>query len=203
MRTFITAAASVFALALAGVSYAQDTVQNSETDFYVQTSGGVPQMCGFEFTIFYNDRSYRQGALESVTGSLAWGETRGGLGLSLKIVGSDFVFSGATPHPTPFSVLQGFVSVDGKSIRPARRFSCEQPTAFCAAYDIDDAATVYKAIVLKQSVTVGFSRQVNGLDITLPLDTAVTPAKSNQFTSYDDCMLKWIERAEKSLKSGQ
>jgi hypothetical protein len=73
-------------------SYAQDAIQSSDTDFFVQTSGGTLVMCGFEFTIVYVDHTYRQGALEAVQGSLAWAEMRPGLGMSLKIVGNDFTF---------------------------------------------------------------------------------------------------------------
>ena len=53
----------ILALAVANPAYTQDTVQSSETKFYVQTAGGVPQVCGVEFTITYSDRSYRQGNL--------------------------------------------------------------------------------------------------------------------------------------------
>jgi hypothetical protein len=53
----------ILAFAVANPAYTQDTVQSSETEFYVQTAGGVPRVCGVEFTITYSDRSYRQGNL--------------------------------------------------------------------------------------------------------------------------------------------
>ena len=62
-RTSTATSAVILALAVANPAYTQDTVQSSETEFYVQTAGGVPQVCGVEFTITYSDRSYRQGNL--------------------------------------------------------------------------------------------------------------------------------------------
>jgi hypothetical protein len=171
MRTTIIAAASVLVLTLSG-SYAQDTIQSSDTDFYVQTSGGTPMGCGFEFTIVYVDHIYRQGALEAVQGSLTWAEMRPGLGMMLKIVGNDFTFPQGAPRPTPFSVRQGFVAVDGESMPPTKVLDCEQSTAFCATYKFADAAKVYGAIVSHQHVTVGFNRQTDSCGAAIHRDVA-------------------------------
>ena len=69
---------------------AQDRIENSETDFYVQTAGGNPTVCGLEFVVVYHDHTYRDGALAGVTGSLGWVEDKGNIGLMLKIVGADY-----------------------------------------------------------------------------------------------------------------
>jgi hypothetical protein len=59
------------ALAAATPVCAQDEPQAGETRFYVQTSGGVPQLCAFGFTIVYTDRTYLSGRLAGITGSLS------------------------------------------------------------------------------------------------------------------------------------
>jgi hypothetical protein len=67
----------------------------------------------------YRDRTYQAGALAGVTGSLSWTEAKGNIGLMLKIIGADFPnASKLDMTPTPFSVVHGFVTVDGKAVAP-------------------------------------------------------------------------------------
>lgn len=134
MRIFV---AAIIYVILAAVSplRAQDRIENSETDFYVQTAGGNPTICGLEFTFVYHDHTYRGGALAGVTGSLGWFENKGNIGLALKIVGSDFPNADKSDlTPKPFKVVQGSVAVDGKPVPPYGSISCEQPTGFCGMY---------------------------------------------------------------------
>jgi len=77
-------------------------VQKSETEFFVQTSGRNPEVCGLDYTIMYIDRTYRHGDLAGVRGSLSWIEGNG-IHAILLITGFDF---NATSVPIPFSVLQ-------------------------------------------------------------------------------------------------
>ena len=139
MRTKICAA-TLLALTVAGPAYAQDDVQKSETEFFVQTSGGDPEVCGLDYTIMYIDRTYRQGDLAGVRGSLSWMEGDGTIHAILIIKGFDF---NATSDPIPFSVFQGFVMIDGKSVLPDHvNNSCaNQPTDFCGAYSFEKTCT--------------------------------------------------------------
>ena len=74
MRAFKVCHAILFALAVVGPAYAQDEMKRSETEFYVQTSGGAAEVCGLDYTIMYVDR---QGNLAGVRGQLAWMERNG------------------------------------------------------------------------------------------------------------------------------
>jgi hypothetical protein len=187
MRTLRLWVATAFALLFSAPVYSQDAIVGAETGFYVQSSAGVPKGCGFEFTFVYRDRTYRQGALAGITGSLTWAEfSDGTIGAALKLVGSDF---DAALTRTAFSVHQGFVVADGKTLIPTRRVDCEQPTAFCGAYSLPNAVAIYKALVEGNGLVIGFSREAKGLDVTLPVDARSTAAaKPNDFQSYNACI---------------
>jgi hypothetical protein len=139
MRALICSAI-LFALAVARPAYAQDEVQKSETEFYVQTSGGTAQACGMEYTIAYIDRN-RNGNAAGVKGSLSWVEANGRFSVGLLIRGFDF---NATMTPIPFSVFQGFVVIDGKSVLPNRPLKGDQPTDFFAGYSIENSMAMVK-----------------------------------------------------------
>ena len=173
---------------------------SSDTDFFVQTSGGTPAICGFEFTLTYLDRLYRQGALASVTGSLNWVEVKGNLGLMFKIVGRDFPNVGkGDMTPEPFPVVHGFIVIDGQPTSPSNTLGCEEPTAFCATYELPTSADIFEALTSRK-IGIGFSRQANGLDVTLPLDVAGAAAKSD-YQAYSQCMMTMVDRAMAKLKN--
>ena len=165
---------------------AQDTVQHSENGFFVQTSGGAP-VCGFNFNIIYRDRTYLNGRLAGVVGSLSWAENNGNLGASLKILGTDL--PDVTRRETavkPVAIFRGFVSIDGKPLHPS--FACGAVDSFCGAYSVPTSVEIYSAIPLRE-ITVSFAREANGLNITLPLDVVGgvrTSAKN--FKDFNDCM---------------
>ena len=166
---------------------AQDTVQHSENGFFVQTSGGAPAVCGFNFNIIYRDRTYLNGRLAGVVGSLSWAENNGNLGASLKILGTDL--PDVTRRETavkPVAIFRGFVSIDGKPLHPS--FACGAVDSFCGAYSVPTSVEIYSAIPLRE-ITVSFAREANGLNITLPLDVVGgvrTSAKN--FKDFNDCM---------------
>lgn len=179
---------------------AQDTVQQSETGFFVQTSGGVPALCGFEFMMLYLDRTYRDGRLAGVTGSLSWSESEGNLGLLLKLVGLDF--SDAAKLDTsakPFPVLQGFVAIDGKAQLPKTTFICEARTNFCGGYGLPTSAEIFSNLS-SGKLSLGFAREANGLDITLPLNARDgVKASPNDFLAFTSCVDALVARAQKNL----
>ena len=116
MRSFKACAAILFALSVVGPACAEDEVQKSETEFFVQTSGGNSEVCGLDYTIMYIDHTYRHGDLAGVRGSLSWMEGNGSINTILIIKG----FNLNATSPIPFPVFQGFVIVDGKSVLPDR-----------------------------------------------------------------------------------
>jgi hypothetical protein len=179
--------------------HAQDKIENGETGFFVQTSGGVPAICGFEFTLIYRDRTYQRGRLSGVTGSLSWAEANGNLVAMLKIIGSDFP-NAANLNMTPkaFPVLKGFVAVDGKAY-PPNPYPCDTPTDFCAAYWSPSSVALYTALMSK-SLTIGFSRERNGLDITLPLDVRGGVTRTpDEYRAFGQCILAVVDRAKSNL----
>ena len=83
MRSFKACAAILFALSVVGPACAEDEVQKSETEFFVQTGGGNSEVCGLDYTIMYIDHTYRHGDLAGVRGSLSWMEGNGSINNNL------------------------------------------------------------------------------------------------------------------------
>ena len=187
MRRLFLLILAIAAVGADGTLHAQDTVQHSENGFFVQTSGGAPAVCGFNFNIIYRDRTYLNGRLAGVVGSLSWAENNGNLGASLKILGTDL--PDVTRRETavkPVAIFRGFVSIDGKPLHPS--FACGAVDSFCGAYSVPTSVEIYSAIPLRE-ITVSFAREANGLNITLPLDVVGgvrTSAKN--FKDFNDCM---------------
>lgn len=196
MRTKICAA-TLLALTVAGPAYAQDPdVQQSEADFYVQTSGGAAAVCGMEYSIMYIDRTYPHRDLVGVSGSLSWTELDSSIHAILIIKGVDF---NATRVPIPFSVFQGFVMIDGKSVLPDRVVgnSCAgQPTDFCGAYFSEKTFALLDALAQKKRLAIGFNRQANGgFDTTLPLKIELS-SNPQSTLDFSDCMSTLVDRAQ-------
>jgi hypothetical protein len=201
MRTLFASAAILLAIGVTNSLSAQDALVASDTDFLVQTSGGMPAFCVFEFTLAYRDRLYRQGAVAGVTGTLNWMEAKGNLGLMLKIVGRDFPNAGTADWtPEPFPVVHGFIVIDGQPTPPLHTLGCEEPTAFCATYELPTSADIFHALTAGK-IGIGFSRKANGLDVTLPLDVATAASKTAEYQAYNQCMATMADRVMAKLKN--
>ena len=201
MRSLVPGVAIILALGATNSLNAQDALIKSDTDFFVQTSGGTPAICGFEFTLLYSDRMYHQGAWAGVTGSLNWAEKKGNLGLMLKIVGRDFPNADkGDMSPQPFPVVHGFVVIDGQPTLPSIALDCEETTAFCAGYELPASADIYRALTVGK-IGIGFSEQANGLDVTLPLDVASAASKAADFQAYNSCIITMVDRAKAKLNN--
>ena len=195
MRVFRIGAAVFFALASS--AHAQETVKQSEIEFYVQSSGGVAQSCGMEFTILYTDRTYRNGDPAAVKGSLAWVEGNGNFAVALIIKAYDI---NATMTPIPFPVYQGFVITEGKSILPSVTTKCDQPTDFCGLYSFQNTMAITDAVIGKKRLTIGFNREAKGgIDTTLPIKI-VPSANFERFLNFSDCMITLADRAKANAK---
>ena len=162
---------------------AQGRLEKLETTFFVQRSSGEPAICGFEFTQSYRDRIYRQGAIVAVTDTLSWFETRGDIGVILKVFGSDFPQADTRNEAETFSRWQTFLIVD-KTPYPVDAYPCERPTGFCGSYRIPTSMAVFNAFGAAK-LSIGFSRRGGIFDIVLPLDTRPDAATNPQdLTSF-------------------
>ena len=179
---------------------AQGRLEKLETTFFVQRSSGGPAICGFEFTQSYRDRIYRQGAIVAVTDTLSWFETRGDIGVILKVFGSDFPRAdNLEMTPKPFPVGKTFLIVD-KTPYPVDACPCERPTGFCGSYRIPTSVAVFNAFGAAK-LSIGFSRRGGIFDIVLPLDTRPDAATNPQdHTSFLRCISAIVARARANLK---
>jgi hypothetical protein len=119
-------------------------------------------------------------------------ESKGNVGVLLKIIGVDFSKSA---EPVPFQVFDGLVLVDGKPLLPHTSFPCQQSTGYCGSLSPQNTLEIYRALVPPRPVAIAFSRQPKGLDITLPLDIPQETLNSRQFDQFNDCMKALIQRA--------
>jgi hypothetical protein len=181
-----------------GPTNAQDTIEKSETTFYVQTAGGIPRVCGIEFALLYKDRTYKQGATSAITGTVAWsGAVPGNIGVILKINGSDF------PNATKgdwsaqaFSVPHGFVLGKRTAYPVHKSAPCEELHSFCGFYYLPTSVQILEYLY-SNALSLGFSREANGLDVTLPLDTRPASATNPQeYPDFLDCLQAILERAK-------
>jgi hypothetical protein len=176
---------------------AQDTIEKSETTFYVQTAGGDPQICGIEFALLYRDRTYQQGAVAAITGTVAWRGSPGNVGLILKINGADFPNAAKSDWSTrAFPVHQGFVVGRQTAYRVHKTYPCEEPNSFCGFYWLPTSLEILE-YVYSGTLSLGFSREAGGLDVVLPLDTRATSATNpQQHPDFMNCLVTILQRAK-------
>jgi hypothetical protein len=179
--------------ALSCPAFAQDEVKQSETEFYVQTSGGAAAVCGLSFTIAYIDRTYRHGDPAGVNGSLGWIESIStGVAAVLHLKGFDT--SNGTRVLTPFQVFRGFVVIEGRSVLPTKTLKAE-PTDFDAIYSFENTIAITNALIGKKRFAIGFNREADGgIDTTLPLD--IRDPNPTNVQSFADCMLTLFNGAK-------
>jgi len=188
MRAFKVCTAILFALAVVRLAHAQDEVKRSETEFYVQTSGGAAEVCGLDYTIMYVDRRN----LAGIRGQLAWMERNGTFAAALAIKGFDL----NAQTPIPFPVFRGFVVIDGKSVLPSLTLKADQPTDFVGGYSFENAVAITYAINGKKRLAVGFNREADGgKDTILPIN--ITPSSNlGAFMDFADCLITLADRAK-------
>jgi hypothetical protein len=182
---------TLFLTALSNPSSAQDTIQKSETTYYVQTSEGQSKVCGIKYVLLYRDWTYRAGAPATVTGTLGWIETQDQIGMIFKVLGIDFPDPSSLKmmplKPREFKIPQAFLEVGGKRHFVRQTYPCENPEGFCGRYRWPESADLFKYISTGNKLNLSFSRESNGLDVTLPIDTrreaARNPGEVGAFTS--------------------
>jgi hypothetical protein len=144
--------------------------------------------CGFDEVLVYRDQTYLRGALAGIRASLVWGEDKGNIGLLLKVTGVDM--PKADQHGDPksklFRIDHAFIAVDGTAVEPENSGRCEEPAAFCGSYWFPASAIMASALAQK-TLALGFNREADGLDVTLPLDPSeAIRSKPDEFHAFAD-----------------
>jgi len=205
MRALITC---IVAVLTACPLHAQEKIESSEISFYVQTSGGNPAVCGVDAVLIYRDQTYQRGALAGVRASLEWLEDKGNIGLLLKVSGIDFpnadqsALEKSLQNMTAklFRVDHSFVAVDGKTFSPANSSRCGEQAAFCGWYWRPASAAIGAALP-QGKLAIGFNREANGLEISLPLDpNDSVRAKPDEFRAFGACMTTLVQRAKANIQ---
>jgi hypothetical protein len=180
--------------------HAQEKIESTEISFYVQTSGGNLAVCGADAVLIYRDQTYRRGAVAGIRASLRWVEDKGNIGLLLKAAGVDFPNADKKDiTPKLFRVDHSFVAVDGKPFAPDNSSRCEEPAAFCGWYWLP-ASAVIAAALPPGKLAIGFNREANGLDISLPIDPADSVrSKPDEYRTFAACMSTLVDRAKTKL----
>jgi hypothetical protein len=193
MRKVVLAAA----LALYSIpeTQAQDAVEGTEADYYVQSAGGQPAVCGIEATVLYRDKTYRRGAHSAVRVFLTWLEDKGNISVILKLAGIDDPAS--SPHI--FKVNYGHVGINGENITPYNTFTCEDANNFCGGYWLPNSELIYIA-AMQGKLSIGFNRYPNGLDVSLPLDARPTLKNASGLAEFNQCIVILGERAAKAIR---
>jgi hypothetical protein len=171
----------------------------NEASFYVQTAGGNQAICGFDDIIIYRDQTYKKGALAGIRTSLEWTESKGNIGLLLKVTGLDLGNPQRDAKPKLFRVDHAFIGIAGSVVQPGSSFRCEEPAAFCGSYSLPASAR-FGAALPQGTLAVGFNREPLGLDISFPLDSSEgIRSKPDDFRAFGDCMQNLVQRAKAKL----
>jgi len=201
----VSAAVAIMAVALTQqAAAAQTAIQSREIGFFVQTVGGAPKGCGMEFTYVFEDKVYKAGETAALTGSLTLIDNdKGSIVPLLKLSGIDFPGGPAAARPTPFSIHDVSISVDG-AVYHAKAMSCEDPRAFCGSFSMMEG-TMISVAVSRGGATLNFNRQAGGLDYNLPFDE--NPDKTQnlkkwgaELGEYANCTKAILDHAEKLLR---
>jgi hypothetical protein len=182
-------------LALAAVLYpcsaqGQELIE-SKIEYSVGTADGKTKFCGVDATLSFMDSTYRKGALSVIVASLAWTESRGKLGILLKVTGVDF---DALMQPHPFKVYNGFLAVKGVPAPLSGSFQCGNALSFCGGYLPPFPPIIYKNLD-KGDVSIGFNRQPGGLDIVFPISSSSQDAfDATKYVAFHMCVEEMSKR---------
>jgi hypothetical protein len=117
-----------------------------------QTSGGHPK-CGIEYVLATATELIFLARLLQSPKSLSWIESKGQIGMLSIVNGLDYPGpSRLNTTPRMFNIPQAFLEVDGK----------DEPT-----YYLPESAMLFVAINTSNKINLSFSREPNGLDVTL------------------------------------
>ncbi|MDR3422861.1 MAG: hypothetical protein P4L80_16725 [Xanthobacteraceae bacterium] len=185
---------------------AQDRVLSREIEFFVQTASGAPKGCGMQFTYVFEDKTNKAGQIASMTGSLTWyDDDKGHVVPFLKLIGFDFPGGPIARNPTPFSIREASITVDGQTFH-AIASPCEDSHAFCGGFSMLDGVVISHGVEGGAGPTLNFNRDAAALDTSLPFDflpgeTQDRKKWGEELKAYGECGLATIEHAKSILGS--
>jgi hypothetical protein len=142
-----------------------------------ETADGVLRACGMEFTAMKRDFSTKQGALVKVTGSFSLRPNKNsGLAYVLKLG----VFDGPS-FQSAIAPNNAFIVATSGSVPPkAIRFLGENPGFALFVGGVDQTVTdVYKDVIDKGILSIGFNRKPGEQDVNFQVDLAVIDTQIN------------------------
>jgi hypothetical protein len=185
MRFRAVVGASILLLSTSA-AMAQDALQKSEIIFRVRSAEGNPTVCDLAFKLVYLDRTYRNGALAAIVGTLGWVAQNNIIGIIFKTFGFDFPRTD-TLDATPFSIPHAFLIANGTPYSVNKMYRCEQPEGFCGYYLPPASVDIYVA-AFAGKLAIAFNRESQGLDVSLPLDPRGHSSKAQEAASFRHCM---------------
>jgi hypothetical protein len=191
MRAMKTFAGALTLLLLASTASAQNKLLNSKISYFTQKTGGRVAICGIDIKLLFVDDSYKQGGVAAVSGSAAWVEDRGNVGVLLKVKAVDFDGS-RKPHLS--KIARAFLAVKGLAATSAP-FECENKFNFCGRYWLPASVFLYGALSTG-NLSIGFNRQPGGFDLVFPVKSAITETRDKAgFIAFHKCINALTERA--------
>ena len=172
-------------------AFGQDKVLKSEVSYSIRTAGGETAACVVDTMTVIAEETYKKGAKTGIRAIFVWKETRGNLGLPLKVTGLDF-HQGM--QPTLFKVTNAFMAVKG--VPSAKTpLTCEDPLSFCGVSYIPQSLILFGALS-DGNLSVGFNREPGGLDTVFPIDGSLSKAKDQEaFFAFQKCMTELMDQA--------
>jgi hypothetical protein len=172
------------------IAQGQELVE-SRIEYSVGTADGKTKLCAVDAEIAFMDSPYRNGALSVIVASLSWTESRGKLGILLKVTGVDF---DDLMQPHPFKVNNAFLAVSGAPAPLSGSFQCENALNFCGGYLPPLAPIIYKKLD-RGDVSVGFNRQPGGIDIVFPISSSSENAfDATKYVAFRMCVEEMSKR---------
>lgn len=185
----------------------------ADVQFNPMQHAGILNGCALSYRISIQDHAYRQGKLIGVVGNIIYATSNkktGGAGiLGLKILTQDILDSDAKPEPPFFAYIE---TPHGTTARSNfTQAELDTPGARHFAYQLDEQTTnVLTDILSGASVTIGFNRVKDGLDILAPLDLQVADSTTTDtgikrhrspemLRKFSSCVLKIAKSAKERL----
>jgi hypothetical protein len=198
---------TLFAVAIAIVFIANpassQSLLKSEIAARTVTASGKLEACTIDFNLIYRDNVYKRGAPAGVSGSLTWAPYKAGVGLLLKVIGSDLMRGGANLESFHigtdwelFRLSHAFLATADTSYLADQQMSCENPNGYCGVYGFSKATAI--ARIMADKFTINFNRHASGIDVSLPLDVS-----SGDQVKFFECMEKIINLAIEQAEAVQ
>src|SRR5687767_8117453 len=149
-------------------------VGTMEVQFMPMQSAGIRHGCTLVYRAVARDHAYLKGNLISLSGNIAYStnKNRSDIWLTLKVGTIDDLTTNSKPERPFFAYIQTRHATTAKS--SFLQFDSDTPGFRLFVYQLDDGVMkVYEDIINGASVTIGFNRNKDGLDVLVPIDLSV------------------------------